>query len=254
MLESRTHLMIGTPCYNGQVASLYTTSLLKLQQACAKRGDMDLSVNLLWGDALITRARQDIVAHFLGNTSATHLLFVDADMGFEPDQVFRLLNAGVDVAAAVYPTKRLDWTKITEHAKAGRIPLESSALSYVLELEALLPQEDRNRFTKARYVGAGFLMISRRALISMVERHQDLRFSREHQAEDSLRDSPWRCALFNCLIDEATGTYLSEDYSFCHRWRKMGGEIWVDLESQLVHMGTVSFKGILTTQFNRSTQ
>jgi hypothetical protein len=121
-------------------------------------------------------------------------------------------------------------------------------------LEDIQFQEERNRFVKARYVGAGFLMIRRKALTSMVEHYQGLRFSREHQAEDPLRDNPWRCALFNCLIDEATGTYLSEDYSFCHRWRKMGGEIWADLESRLVHMGTVAFKGILTTQFNRPAQ
>lgn len=253
MTEPRTHLVVGTPCFNGQTASLYTTSLLKLHQACVKRGDLDLSVNLLWGDALITRARQDIVAYFLENTSTTHLLFVDADLGFEPDQVFRLLDIGVDMAAAVYPTKRYDWAKITEHAKAGRMPLESSSLSYVLDLEDPQFQENSIRFAKARYVGGGFLMVSRKALSSMVEHYQDLRFSREYQAGDTLTGSPWRCALFNCLIDEVTDTYLSEDYSFCHRWRKMGGEIWVDLESRLVHVGTVAFKGILTTQYNLPT-
>jgi hypothetical protein len=252
MTEPKTHLVVGTPCFNGQVASLYTTSLLKLQQACAQRGNLDLSINLLWGDALITRARQDIVAHFLENQSATHLLFVDADMGFEPDQVFRLLDFGADVAAAVYPTKRYDWDKIAEHAKAGRIPLESSALSYVMEVEDdPQKQQVRGRFAKAKYAGAGFMMIKRQALAAMVERYQDLRFSKEHQANDPLKDSRWRCALFNCLIDEATGAYLSEDYSFCRRWREMGGEIWVDLESQLFHIGTVAFRGIFTTQYNR---
>ena len=232
MTEPRTHLVIGTPCFNGQVASLYATSLMKLQQACAKRGNLDLTVNLLWGDALITRARQDIVARFLENASTTHLLFLDADLGFEPEQVFRLLDFDTDMCAGVYPTKRFDWAKITEQAKAGRIPLESSALSYVLELEDPQTQlsQTRNRFAKARYVGSGFLLIKRKVLLSMVEHYKDLRYTKEHQAEDPLRDSPWRCALFNCMIDEATGTYLSEDYSFCRRFRDMGGEVWVDLE------------------------
>ena len=63
------------------------------------------------GDALITRARANLVTLFLDDPTATHLLFVDADIGFAPDQVFRLIESGADVVAGVYPIKRVNWDK-----------------------------------------------------------------------------------------------------------------------------------------------
>jgi hypothetical protein len=249
MPEPRTHLIVGTPCYGGQVTSLYTTSLLRLQHTCQKRGDMDFSFLLLGGDALISRARQDLVAHFLENPSATHLLFIDADIGFDPDQVFRLLNFGADVTSGVYPIKRINWEKIRALAKSGREPQEPDSLSYVLEFENPQRIVPKDGFAKVRYTGAGFLMIRKAALLKMIEHYPDLRYSREHKAGDTLGESQWRCALFNSLIDKESGTFLSEDFSFCRRWTEMGGEIWVDLESRLTHVGPVSFNGNVATQF-----
>jgi hypothetical protein len=247
--EPRINLVIGTPCYGGQVTSLYAASLLKIQHACQQRGDIDFTVLMPSGDALITRARQDLVARFLDQPQATHLLFIDADIGFEPEQVFRLLRLGKDLSAGVYPAKQVDWNKVASLAQAGNKKLQSSALSYVLEFEDPKRIEVRGGFTKVRYAGTGFMMIRREALVKMIEHYADLRYSRVDLAGDPLRDSPWRSAIFNCLIDKETGAYLSEDYSFCHRWRDMGGEIWVDLESRLIHVGTMAFNGDVTTQF-----
>ncbi|HVZ80434.1 MAG TPA: hypothetical protein VHE12_06470 [bacterium] len=249
MPNTRTHLVIGTPCYGGLVSSGFTTSLMRLQAACAHRGDIDLSVNLLSGDALIPRARQNIVAHFLNNPSATHLLFVDADITFGPEQALRLLDFDAPLAAGVYPTKRVDWPKVISLAKAGMTHLESTALSYVLELEDPSKIVPKNGFAKVRYAGTGFMMIQRETLLKMIEAYPALRYKRENQAEDPLRDSPYRSALFNGMIDEATGVYLSEDYSFCRRWTDLGGEIWADLQSRLDHVGTMIFRGDMASQF-----
>ena len=86
------------------VSTVYAASMLKLQFATQKRKDIDLTVLMPSGDALITRSRQDLVAHFLGMPTATHLLFVDSDIGFETEQVFRFLDFGEGVTAGVYPT------------------------------------------------------------------------------------------------------------------------------------------------------
>ncbi len=249
MPPSRIHLVIGTPCYGGQVTSVFASSLLKLQHACGRRGNIDLTVLMLWGDALITRARQNITAQFLENASATHLLFIDADIGFEPEQVFRLLDFNAEMAAAVYPTKRIDWDKVQAAALKGQKPLAEAALSYVMEFEELGKAAYRDGFAKVRFAGTGFLLIQREALLKMMERYPELRYARENRAEDTLKDSPWRFALFNCVIDPATGTYLSEDFSFCRRWTDMGGEIWADLQSRLTHVGPLSFNGNTASQF-----
>ena len=66
---------------------------------------------------------------------------------------------------------------------------------------------------------------------------------------DALAGSPNRFALFECMIDPATGTYLSEDFAFCKRWTDIGGEIWADLESRLDHVGPSVFHGDVSSQF-----
>jgi len=248
-LSEPIHLAIGTPCYGGQVTSHFTASLLKLQRACDQRG-VGFTVLMQGGDALITRARQNVVAHFLGNPTTTHLLFIDADIGFEPEEVFRLLNFGADMAAGVYPTKKIDWTKVKAIVGQGREPIESAALSYVIEfLEPTGKIGVRDGFAKVRYAGTGFLMIRRTVLERMQAQYPELQYSREHQAHDPLKGSPHRFALFDCLIDRATGAYLSEDFSFCQRWTAMGGEIWADLSSKLSHTGPLTFQGDVSTQF-----
>jgi hypothetical protein len=76
--RGQTSIMVGTPCYGRQVSDVYAGSLLKLQMACLQRG-VNLKVKMTGSDALITRARQNIVADFLADETATHLIFIDAD-------------------------------------------------------------------------------------------------------------------------------------------------------------------------------
>jgi len=241
MHAEQTHLFIATPCYDGRVTTAYAQSLLKLQQVCLESG-IRLTVRLESGDALISRVRQELVAHFLDRTPATHLLFVDADIGFGPEQVSRLLEFGADVSAGVYPLKRIDWLKIEALARADVPRPECVAQSYVGAPDASAPRDAGGHFAKVRYAGTGFLMIRRRALVAMIEQHPELRYRKLHRPEDPLAGSPGRCALFNCMVDEE-GHYLSEDFSFCRRWTAMGGEIWADLESRLTHTGSLTFEG-----------
>ncbi len=247
-MAPRPHVVIGTPCYGGQVYSNFANSLLKLQAACAKRGGVDLSVNMMWGDALITRARQNIVTQFLDDATATHLLFIDADIVFEPDQFFRLLDFNAEMSAAAYPTKKVDWDKARVLSQSGVKDLKSSALSYVVEFTDPKKIEMKNGFGKVKYAGTGFLMITRETLLKMIAKYPELKYSGQHLAQDPFKGSEFRYALFNCFIEPETGVYLSEDYSFCRRWTDMGGEIWMDLKSQLTHVGPMSFVGNFATQ------
>jgi len=243
-------LVIGTPCYGRQVTDLYAGSLLKLQMACSQRG-IRMLVQMLGSDALITRARQNIVADFLANEAGTHLLFIDADIGFEPDQVFRLMDFDAEMSAAVYPIKRIDWNKVQACVSASRVPLASAALTYMIEFAGNRVQVV-DGFAKVNYAGSGFLMIKRQVLLRMIEHYPELRYGHDHKPEDKLGGSQYRCALFNCVIDQESGVYLSEDFSFCKRWTDMGGEIWADMQSRLTHVGAVNFQGDISTQFMKA--
>ena len=249
-MTERFNLTIATPCFGGQVSTIYASSLFSLQQAVQKLSNVNLKVHLRDGDALITRARANLVTLFLDDPTATHLLFIDADIGFTPQHVFRLIESGADVVAGCYPIKQVNWDKVKRVVASGHPNLGPASLDYVLELDNPDQVKVLNGFTRVRYAGTGFLMIRRHVLEKMCA-HPDyapLQFLREHSL-DALAGSPNRFALFECVIDRATGTYLSEDFAFCKRWTDIGGEIWADLESRLDHVGPSVFRGDIASQF-----
>src|SRR5271156_6480800 len=249
-MTEQIHLVVATPCFGGQVSSIYASSIFKLQSAIRAKPNVEFKVLLRDGDALITRARANLMTQFLDDPTATHFLFVDADIGFTPEQVFRLIESGADVVAGVYPIKRVNWDKAKRVIENRRSNVAAAALDYVLEVNDPDHVAVVNGFTRVRYAGTGFLMIRRHVFEKMCA-HPDyapLQFLREH-SHDALAGSPNRFALFECMIDPATSTYLSEDFAFCKRWTDIGGEIWADLESRLDHVGPSVFHGDVSSQF-----
>src|SRR5690349_17677778 len=122
------HLVVATPCFGGQVSSIYASSVFGLQRAVRAKSNIDLKVLMRDGDALITRARANLVTMFLDDPAATHLLFVDADIGFAPEQVFRLIESGAEIVAGVYPIKRVNWDKAQRAMQAGGANLPAASL------------------------------------------------------------------------------------------------------------------------------
>jgi len=249
-MKDQIHLVVATPCFGGQVSSIYASSIFQLQRASRAKSNVDLKIHLRDGDALITRARANLVTLFLDDPAATHLLFIDADIGFTPEQVFRLIEAGADVVAGVYPIKRVNWDKAKRAMGNGRADLPAASLDYVLEIDNPDQVMVVNGFTRVRYAGTGFLMIRRHVLEQMCAHpnYAALQFFREH-SHDALAGSPNRFALFESMVDRATGTYLSEDFAFCKRWTDIGGEIWADIQSSLDHVGPSVFHGDIASQF-----
>jgi hypothetical protein len=249
-LAERPHIVVGTPCFGGATTHYYTRSLLRLQDACRER-DIGLSYRLLGGDALITRARNTIVSEFMAEEEATHLLFIDADIGFQPDQVFSLLEADKDVSGAVYPAKGYDWSLIADQARAGRRNLAASALSYVVEFLDETAIHPIGSFARVRYIGTGFMLVRRQVFDTMARHYPALQYRSLNVAGDAALAQDCRYAFFDCTIDPNTQVYLSEDYAFCKRWLDIGGEIWADLQSELIHVGPVPFHGRLMSIFER---
>jgi hypothetical protein len=251
---SQSLILIATPCFGGVVSQSYMLSVIRLM-SYSKSAGFDVSLSMLGYDALISRARSTLVAAFLDNPAATHLLFVDADIGFEPQQVERLLRLDKDFAGALYPLKSIDWDFIPQRCVEHGERVQQAALSYVGTFCPEAEREQEDDFVTGIYAGGGFQLIRRSALERMIAAYPETHFRRVHSmpmtgSRREAAQSSNLFALFDCIIDPETGAYLSEDYSFCLRWRRIGGDIWIDAASKLTHSGPYEFVGDHASRFH----
>ena len=245
----KPHVVIATPCFGGLLTQVYMQSVTRLMTAVGDQ--IELSLMLLGNDAMITRARATLVAKFLDNREATHLMFVDSDIGFEPEQFARLFRQDKDFTAALYPVKEFDWERFHAHRASGE-SADTAGLNFVGTLCSGDDLKIEGDFATARFVGNGFQLIRRSVIELLATAHPELKFQAIHARD--YPESPGtenRYALFDPIIDADSGEYLSEDYAFCKRWRDLGGEIWVDLKSRLTHVGSNDFRGDCSQRFSQ---
>jgi hypothetical protein len=253
-----TNVVVATPCYGGLMTHVYVTSLLKLMAVLPRivPGGARLGLSTTAHDSLVPRSRNALVKafqDFAAANGATHLLFVDADIGFQPEAVARLLAFDQDVVAGMYPVKVVDWERAHarargEDAVASGDALREAGLHFVGV--PLFPGEpgfeERDGFVTARYAGTGFMLIKRAVIERMVAAYPETRYRtmQTYPAPPAGADAgaPYH-NLFDCMIDPETRTYLSEDYTFCHRFRAIGGTVWLDTRSRLRHVGSMEFEG-----------
>jgi hypothetical protein len=235
--------LMATPTHSHSVFTNFHISVVKLIYAAQRHG---LSIDFLCadGESLITRARNNIVASFLAEPAWTHLIWIDADIGFEPDALFRLLLSDHDVAAGVYPRKLEHWPAggppagmAAEHFRDtyALYPVNTAETSQGnVELE-ILP----DGFMKLDEATTGFMCIKRTVFERMMTAYPDLQY---------LSDTPGRpdavtYRFFDVSVHPETKRYLSEDFTFCRLWQAIGGEIHVDATSNLSHQGYKRYGG-----------
>ena len=244
-MTSRPNLVVGTPCFGGLVTHVYLHSLLKLVTYAAA-SDIRLGLWTAAHDSLVPRSRNSILAGFLDTPDATHLLFIDADTGFEPEQVGRLLAFEEDVVAGMYPVKNIDWSQAARRCSQGSVTVEElrgAGLHFVGVPCPPEEREERDGFVTAHYAGTGFMLIRRAAVERLVASYPETKYEAMHTYPPPTHPSKNLYNLFDCMVEPATRTYLSEDFTFCHRWRRIGGKVWLDTRSLLRHVGSHEFQG-----------
>lgn len=240
------HIFVATPCFGGLVTQRYMQSIFALLQL-GGRGGFGVSLQTLGYEFLITRGRNTLTAMFL-ESAASHLMFIDSDIAFDPAEVERMLRFDEDVVAGMYPLKVLDWdAPAIERARRGE-PLETASLRFVGVPCEGDESETRDGFVTGEFAGTGFMLISRDAILRMIAAYPETRYTAAH---NFTHGAPTKnlFALFECMIEEGTGHYLSEDYAFCKRWRALGGRVWLDTRSKLTHIGAHDFYGSPEARF-----
>lgn len=246
-------LFLATPMYGGQCAGMFARSVADLAALCTQYG-VQLQLYFLFNESLITRARNYCCDEFM-RSGATHLMFIDSDIGFNPQDVIALLAiqdeaSPYDVIGGPYPKKCISWEKIkmaVDKGVADEDPnrLEKFVGDYVFNPKSGQTQIPIGQPVEVSEIGTGFMMIRRRTFEKYAEAFPELSYKPDHVRTEHFDGSREIIAYFDCIIDPVSKRYLSEDYMFCYNVQKMGGQVWFCPWMQLQHVGTYIFGGSL---------
>lgn len=246
-------LFVATPMYGGQCAGMYTRSIADLAAMCA-RYQIPLQIYYLFNESLITRARNYCVDEFI-RSDATHLMFIDSDIGFNPNDVLALLalctdESSYDVIGGPYPKKCISWEKIKQAVDKGVADEDPNKLEKFVGDYVFNPKSDQREIplgqpVEVMEIGTGFMMVQKRVFAKYREAFPHLSYKPDHVRTEHFDGSREIHAYFDCIIDPQSKRYLSEDYMFCYNVQKMGGHVWFCPWMQLQHVGSYIFGGSL---------
>ena len=229
-------MFIATPAFGGLTYAKFTLSLVNLVK-CLEAAGHETSFALISGQSEITVARNILVDEFL-KTNFDALLFLDADHGFGAMSVKKMIESGKAFIGAIYPKKRINWANVHKAAVKGVPPEKLSLASGEFVGNFLLGKVtvEPHKPIAVANVGTGVLFLDR-SVFEILEPHTD-----------SVIVDPvtmrTRTEYFT-NISGPDGLRLSEDYSFCYKWRATGNEVWAAPWVHVTHVGLYEFEGRL---------
>jgi len=213
-------LFIALPAYDFKVSLKLAISLARFAQAAPQHG-VTIQIGSICGCSVVSRARNLLVKDML-ESDCTDLIFIDSDINFEPEDVFRLMA----------------WTSNPKKGIVGGVPrTRSDSKVYIATLDYDENNEltmDRMGLVRARRLATAFMMVRRDVFTTLVDAHPEWNYY------DNRTDRTLNAVFDFKLTDEG---YMGEDYLFCDRAREHGFEVWVDPTIKLGHMGVQEYMG-----------
>ena len=211
-----TRVHIAMPCYGGMLTESTFMSFIKWANTARQLG-IDWTLETMVNESLISRARNTLTAKFLDMPDATHLFFVDADIGWEPWHLLVLLNRNVDVIGGLYPMKTMPIKWVVNGFDGA--------------------EEGPDGLQEVSKAGTGFLLMKKQVFEKM-NSHPAVK-----QYKNDIGLDPKYDKYLKTYFDTAVrqNRYYSEDWTFCENWRDLGGRIWVDKRVLLRHSGSYVF-------------
>jgi len=211
-----TKVHIAMPCYGGMLTESTFMSFIKWANTARQLG-IDWTLETMVNESLISRARNTLTAKFLDMPEATHLFFVDADIGWEPWHLLVLLNRDVDVIGGLYPMKTMPIKWVVNGFEGA--------------------EEGPDGLQEVSKAGTGFLLMKKHVFEKM-KSHPAVKQYKNDIGLDPKFDQHLK-TYFDTAVRQ--NRYYSEDWTFCENWRDMGGKIWMDKRVLLRHSGSYVF-------------
>jgi hypothetical protein len=260
--EHKPCLYILTPCYGSLCYVNFVYCIMSTKELCQKY-NIKFRLEFCRNDSLVSRARNNLVAKAMSNPEMTHMMFIDADITWDPLDILKLMVSNKQLVGGIYPLKHYNWDTLLKDKKN---PNTDNVVKAMIDkknrsqFKTMISDEDMIQYNMVKYnvnyldntiniqqnlarvkhLATGFMMFKRDVITKMSTAYpftkyvDDVSFLQPEENE-------FAYALFDCGVEE--GHYFSEDWLFCHRWTKMKGEIWMDVSISLTHTGNVDFKG-----------
>ena len=227
-------VFIATPMYGGVATGLYTVSMVQLS-ATFLRNRVDSVYATSWTESLVTNARNGLTRQFL-QSQATHLMWIDADIGFNPTDIVSMLIADKDIVCGIYPRKEIDWARVARAVEAGVPPedLSNYAGSFAIKLfddTAGGYQPDPDGLIEIDAGGTGFMLIKRGVFDALSD-----------GVPEYVLDQRVIKEFYATSIEAGSGRLITEDYHFCRLARSHGFKIYAAPWVRLSHAGTYVFE------------
>ena len=242
-------IFVATPCYGGMLTEAYFRSMVRTL-TFFNQHQIPIAFGTIANESLVTRARNVLVAYFL-QSNYSRLLFIDADIEFQVEDVLKLIAHNKEVCVGAYPKKGVNWQRIrdsilrkpTEEISDRDIAAAGSdyAINFKFVNRDLKQIAIENGVIKLHDGATGFMMIKREAVDKMIAAYPELNYNNDLNTPPDLQDFFY--AFFDTMIDPKDKRYLSEDYTFSRRWQDIGGDIWLDPTISLNHYGSFNFQG-----------
>jgi len=193
--------------------------------------------------AEIAESRNYLLTHWFDKTDASHILFIDADMGFEPDLIVEMVALNKPVVGVIYPRRTVNLDRIAELAARGETSKRAIAKShqYIFRPRPRGSKpKSQNGFLEVDGCGTGIMLVQRSCIETMLRTIPNLS---DTNKRNFLQMESLDRVIRAFDVVRVNGDRLSEDYSLCYRWRHLcKGEIWADQNREVVHMCLHQFK------------
>ncbi len=203
-------ILIGTPTYDGKVQVEFANALRLTERLCASH-DIELTPVYLSYDALVQRARNDLVQIALEG-GFDDLMFIDADIEWQAEGALAIMQHPVDCVGATY-RKKTDSQELYTVKSGLPVPVDIKTGLWIVE-----------------GLGTGFLRISRKALQALWD------------ASEAYTNEGKTCRwIFD--VCPVNGSLVGEDMMMCQKLRELGFSIYLDPSFTPLHIGMKKYFG-----------
>jgi hypothetical protein len=236
-------IFVATPVHS-DCSIHYAQGLLEFQKLSFKK-NVEVTFQIM-KSSLVTQGRNLCVSGFL-ESNCTYMLFVDSDIIFNAESIFKMIERDKDVISIPYPLKTLRWDKAYEKMKKGKIKsgedIRKSLHTYPMKVPNTNNVDVDRGVIEVTHSPTGCMLIKRKVFDKLIKHYPDKQIIQKTVINGEYVTKPHMWNFFDCLHDPVEKTYLGEDFAFCKLWTDIGGKCYAFIDDPIGHIGEHQYEG-----------